>query len=145
MDNVVLANGSRGNSRLKSFLRNLNSLEDCDREVLAIANALRENKGLVELHMTYDLDQSYVLRVTWNAVCNSLKTHPTLEVLNLWSRNPTLEVLNLWSRDPTLEVLNLWSRDTPLPPAVLKTRVQALVDMMKVNMLIQYHTLGFLL
>jgi hypothetical protein len=46
-DNFVLADGLRGNSRLKSLiLRFCNNLE-VDREALAIACALNENKGLV--------------------------------------------------------------------------------------------------
>jgi hypothetical protein len=54
----------------------------------------------------------------WNAICGSLETHPTLQVLHLWARR----------------------RGAPfLTPAVLKSRVQALVDMMKVN--ISMHTL----
>jgi hypothetical protein len=48
---------------------------------------------------------------TWNAVCDSLKTHPTLEVLDLG--------------------LKFWFLD--LAPAVLRSRIQALLDMLKVN------------
>jgi hypothetical protein len=54
----------------------------------------------------------------WDAICGSLETHPTLQVLHLWSRRGGAPLLT---------------------PAVLKSRVQALVDMMKVNMSI--HTL----
>jgi hypothetical protein len=49
---------------------------------------------------------------TWDAICDSLKAHPTLDVLNLWSTSV---------------------------PAVIISRIQALVDMMKVNMSI--HTI----
>jgi hypothetical protein len=45
---------------------------------------------------------------TWVVVCDSLKTHPTLEILSLLSNRV-------------------------FPPAELKPWVQALVDMMKVN------------
>ncbi len=77
IDSVVLANGLRGNSRLKSLkLRISYNSEDGNREVLAIADALRENKGLVSL--TYGSRRS---DETWDAVCDSLKTHPTLKVL----------------------------------------------------------------
>jgi hypothetical protein len=48
---------------------------------------------------------------TWYVVCDSLKTHPTLQVLKLERMHSFLLAL-----------------------AVLKSRVQALVDMMKVNM-----------
>jgi hypothetical protein len=118
-DNFVLADGLRGNSRLKILTLSLSS--DCDvgnQEVLAIAGALKENKGLVDLVLvTY-----YGYRVseeTWGAVCDSLKTHPTLEVLNICATNR--------------------SGVAPLATAVLKSRMQALVDMLKVNMSI--HTL----
>jgi hypothetical protein len=47
--------------------------------------------------------------VAWGAVCDSLKAHPTLEVLNL-----------------------LTTGGMALAPAVLKSRIQALVNMMKV-------------
>jgi hypothetical protein len=81
IDNFVLTNGLRGNSHLKSlkprFSRNL---EVRDRQVLAIAGALRENKGLVDL----DLQSSHSVNdETWGAICDSLETHPTLEVLDL--------------------------------------------------------------
>jgi hypothetical protein len=46
MDTTVLADGLRGNSRLKSFKPHINQ------ELLAIASALRENKGLVDLRLT---------------------------------------------------------------------------------------------
>jgi hypothetical protein len=59
---------------------------------------------------------------TWNAVCDSLKTHPTLQVLKL-----------------RLEVRPLGV--APLALAVLKSRIQALVDMLKVNKSI--HTICF--
>jgi hypothetical protein len=57
---------------------------------------------------------------TWEAVCDSLKTHPTLQVLNMqWSL----------AGGPL----------APLAPAALKSQIQALVDMLKVNTLI--HTI----
>jgi hypothetical protein len=80
IDNVVLADGLRGNSRLKSLTaRFSNNAEVSDRELLAIAGALRENKGLVDL----DLSCLRLKDDTWDTVCESIKTHPTLEVLNL--------------------------------------------------------------
>jgi hypothetical protein len=56
---------------------------------------------------------------TWDAVCNSLKTHPTLQILNL----------------PASQSF----RGASLASAVLKSRIQVLLDMMKVNMTI--HTI----
>jgi hypothetical protein len=118
MDSSVFVNGLRQNSRLKSlkpFITH-NRAGDGNQEVLLIAGALKENKGLVELDFIEDFwgmsDE------TWNAVCDSLKTHPTLEVLKLGPG----------SRPPR-----------PWLPAVLKSRIQALVDMLKVNMSI--HTI----
>jgi hypothetical protein len=108
IDDVVLADGLRGNSRLKSFSKDFS--EDFDvgnRKGLAIANALRENKGLVELSPLFGFHAN---DETWGAICDSLKTHPTLEVLDLLGREPP-----------------------PMAPDVTTSRIQALVDMMKVN------------
>jgi hypothetical protein len=80
-----------------------------NQEVLAIAGALRENKGLVELTLWNHFKMS---DETWDEVCDSLKTHPTLEVLKLFSK--------------------------VLVPDIT-FRIQALLDMMKVNMSI--HTI----
>jgi hypothetical protein len=115
IDYSVLANGLSGNSRLKS-LRLRVSRDAGNQELLAIAGALRENKGLVDLDLGHDFIMS---DETWYAVCDSLKTHPTLQVLNLRSIQ--------------------WPSEVPLPPAVLNSRIQALVDMLKVNTLI--HTI----
>jgi hypothetical protein len=108
VDNVVLANGLRGNSRLQSLSRHFSSgSEDGNREIFAIAGALRENKGLVELNLVC---QGFRLSdETWGAICDSLETHPKLEILDLRSGGV-------------------------LTPAELKFRIQALADMMKVNM-----------
>jgi hypothetical protein len=103
IDNSVLADGLRGNSHLKSlslWISSTTNLEVDNREGVAIAGALRENKGLVELK----LGSYWVSDETWDAVCDSLKTNPTLEVLQL------------------------------VAPAVLESRIQALVNMVKVNM-----------
>jgi hypothetical protein len=111
IDNFVLADGLRGNSRLK-ILRPLFSCSDevRRREVLAIAGALRENKGLVDLHlMCHDLGMN---GDTWGAICDSLKAHPTLEVLHIC-------------------LISTF--------ALLKSGIQKLVDMVKVNMAI--HTI----
>jgi hypothetical protein len=110
IDNSVLVNGLRGNSRLKSLRPRLSSTpDDGIRERLAIAGALKENRGLVDLGLRYGRN---VTDETWDAVCDSLKAHPTLEVLDLRSR----------------EV-----------PSLLKSRIRALMEMMKVNMSI--HTI----
>jgi hypothetical protein len=111
IDNFVLANGLRGNISLKSLKLRIFSNHDVgNQELHAIAGALRENKGLVAFTLT-----CFGFRVndeTWGAICDSLKTHPTLEVLDLRGaiNNPTTA------------------------PAVLKFWIQALVNMLKVNM-----------
>jgi hypothetical protein len=114
IDNLVLANGLRGNSRLKSL--RLRTLSSPDQELLAIADALRENKGLANLDLRHGFTMS---DESWNAVCDSLNTHPTLKVLNLYTDEGGL-----------------------LAPAVLKSRIQALVDMLKVNMSMHIIDLG---
>jgi hypothetical protein len=101
IDYSVLANGFRGNTRLKSLRARMWS----SRKLLAIADALKENKGLVDLNLG---PSSTMSDETWDVVCDSLKTQPTLEILNL-------------------------------PAALVATRIQALVDMMKANMSI--HTI----
>jgi hypothetical protein len=117
IDNFVLSNGLRGNSRLKSLTPSYSNFPDArNQELLAIANALRENKGLVDLNLSCCLLNDEA----WGAVCDSLKTHPTLQILQLQPTQP------FYGRPP-------------LPPAVLKFRIQALVDMLKVNMSI--HTI----
>jgi hypothetical protein len=60
-----------------------------------------------------------------DAICDSLKTHPTLQVLKLGSHN-------IGSMPQAAQL-------APLPPEVLKSRLQALVGMLKVNTVI--HTL----
>jgi hypothetical protein len=56
---------------------------------------------------------------TWGATCDSLETHPTLEVL---------------------EFRKLYANHSFAAPSVITSRVQALVDMLKGNMSI--HTIG---
>jgi hypothetical protein len=111
MDCSVLAHALRGNSRLQSLAPHLSYNSAVrNQELLAIAGALGENKGLVELDLKHQLGMS---NETWDAVCDSLQTHPTLQVLNLWS----------------MQVFG----GTPSASAVLKSRIQALVDMVQVN------------
>jgi hypothetical protein len=115
IDYSVLVDGLRGNSRLKSFSPDFS--EDFDvgvgnRQGLAFADAVRENKGLVELSLKW---RSFVLHETWSAVCESLKTHPTLEILNVLAPS-----------------INVWNRPPPAPD-VITSRMGVLVDMMKVN------------
>jgi hypothetical protein len=111
IDNFVLANGLRGNSSLKSLIPRISySPENGNQELLAIAGALKENKGLVSLTCGFTMSDE-----EWDAVCDSLETHPTLEVLDLRSREGFMA------------------------PAELKSRIQALADMIKVNMSI--HTI----
>jgi hypothetical protein len=115
IDYSVLADGLRGNSRLKSLRPRISSKEeDGNRQVLAIAGALRENKGLVELYLSCFMYGPRTISVsdeTWGAICDSLETHPTLEVLDLSA------------------VFN----DATTTAAVVKFRVQAILDMMKMN------------
>jgi hypothetical protein len=114
VDNIVLANGLRGNSRLKSLRPRLsNSPEVGNQQVLAIAGALKENKSLVDLY----LSSYWVNNETWDAICDSLKTHPTLEVLDL----------------------RVSYTNTSTASAVITSRMQALANMLEVNMSI--HTL----
>jgi hypothetical protein len=110
IDNFVLADGLRENSRLDCWrLRFSRNLEVCHRQVLAIAGALRENKGIVNLDLT--LPAINMSDETWDEVCDSLKAHPTIEILDL----------------RTMDIL-------ALAPAALNSRIQALVNMLKVNM-----------
>jgi hypothetical protein len=110
-DNFALADGLRGNSRLKGLRPRLSMRpEDGNQELLAIANALKENRGLVRLDVCYGF---YVNDKTWDAVCDSLKTHPTLQILDLSS----------------IQTFGA----AALSPAVVKSRIQALVVMLKMN------------
>jgi hypothetical protein len=114
IDNSVLADGLRGNSRLERFTpRIFTSPEDSDRQFIAIAGALQENKGLVELNLNGSRD--IMNDEAWGAICNSLKAHPTLELL---------------------DIRGVFGVAAPAP-VVLESRIQALLDMMKVNMSIQ--------
>jgi hypothetical protein len=111
IDNVVLADGLRGNSRLKSLRPCFSRDFDIrDGEVLAIAGALKENKGLVDLDLPFH--GFVVYDETWDAICDSFKTHLTLEVLDF-------------------RIYNFLG--------LVISRIHALVDMMKVNMSI--HTI----
>jgi hypothetical protein len=121
LDNCILADGLRGNSRLTNLrvLCYTSTNEAGNREVLAIMSALRENKGLANLAIRLDLTMS---EESWGAVCDLLETltHPTLQVLDL-------ETIQSIGVDPAL----LNSR--------IPVLIQALVDMLKVNMSI--HTI----
>jgi hypothetical protein len=110
IDNIVIADGLRGNSRLKLFRALISSSPENDgnRQALAIAGALGENKGLIELNLGYG---RRVNDETWGAICDSVKKHPTLEVFNF---------------QPTFN-------DRTMTPAALTSRIQALVNMLKVN------------
>jgi hypothetical protein len=118
IDNLVLADGLRGNSRLKVFRANISRSRGVGNQaLLAIAGAVKESRGLVDLDLSYRFD---VNDETWGAVCDSLKTHPTLEVLNLQTMRTVGGV-------------------GTLAPAVVQSRIQTLVNMLKVNMSI--HTI----
>jgi hypothetical protein len=104
----------RGNSRLKTFKPRISTTnQDAGyRQVLAIAGALKENKGLVDLNLNCAFMMSNKI---WDVVYDSVKTHPTLQVLHLLDGEATLA------------------------SAMLKVRLQTLVDMLKVSLLI--HTI----
>jgi hypothetical protein len=120
IDNFVLADGLRGNCRLKNLATYIsNDRGVCDEKILAIAGTLRENKGLVDLMLSHDFTMN---NETWDAFCDSLKTHPALQVLNLHG-------IQAHGGGPL----------APLAPSVLKSQIQALVDMLKVNTLM--HTI----
>ncbi len=111
IDPFLLPNGLRGNSRLKSFSLYLSgNLDIHNRELLAIADAIRENKGLIEWHLTCNGD-IVMNDETWGVICDSLKTHPTLEVLDL------------------CEIYH----GATTTPAVITSRIQVLLGMMEVN------------
>jgi hypothetical protein len=119
--NLVVASGLGGNSRLKSLkLRISSNLEVGHREVLAIADALKENKGLVDLDIIQD--DFRLNGETWGAIFDSLKAHPTLEVLDLSGGG----FANPFANPRIRRVAHT-------------SRIQALLDMMKVNMSI--HTI----
>jgi hypothetical protein len=112
IDNLILTNGLRGNSRLKSLTPSYSCNPSVgNQELLATASALRENGGLVDLNLRHGFSMS---NETWGAICDSLKTHPTLQVVDLQENDIHEEPL--------------------APPAVLEFRIQALLDMMNVNM-----------
>jgi hypothetical protein len=120
IDSSILANGLRGNSRLKSLRPRISNHRDAgNRDILAIAGGLKENRGLVDLNLMHERTMS---DETWDAVCDSVETHPTLEVLDL-------RRTGLFGMAPLPQ----------LARALLKSRIQALVDMLKVNMSI--HTI----
>jgi hypothetical protein len=116
IDYSVLANGLRGNSRLKSMCNDTNA-KVSDEDLLAIAAALKENKGLVNLNLTYYVRVS---DESWDAVCDSLKTHPTLEHFTFRTKYAAAS----------------------LAPAVLMCRLQALIDMLKMNTTMQTIDVG---
>jgi hypothetical protein len=113
IDYSILVNGLRGNSRLKHFKHFFYKSSVSDREIVAIAGALRENKGLVKLELSFH--HSSMNDETWGAMCASLTTRPKVEVLDLTHGEQTMA------------------------PDVITSRTQAVTDMIKVNTSI--HTL----
>jgi hypothetical protein len=108
IDYSVLADGLRGNSRLKSLTNPIFRNRDAaNQELLAIAGVQKENKGLVDLDLIHSFTMS---DETWGVTCDSLETHPTLQVLDLRA-GPQATA-----------------------PKWLKSRIQTLVDMLKVNL-----------
>jgi hypothetical protein len=81
IDYSVLANGLRGNSRLKSLsVESSSSPVVAHQDILGIAGSLKDNKGLVDFNLWQPLPMS---DETWDAICDSLTTHPTFEVLSI--------------------------------------------------------------
>jgi hypothetical protein len=108
LETFLIADGLRRNSRLKSFCPYFSGdFEIANRQVLAISDALRENRGLVYMNIR----SGQLTEIRWGAIYDSLKTHPTLEILNL----------------------HLAHCDGRIVPAVLTVRIQALLSMMEVN------------
>jgi hypothetical protein len=109
-DNFALADGLRGNSRLESFNPLLSGdFEIGNRQLLEISDALEINKGLLKLKVC--IDRRRLSYETWDAFWDSLKTHLTLEVLDLST------ILNYATTNQV----------------AITSRVQALLGMMKVN------------
>jgi hypothetical protein len=76
---------------------------------------LKENNGLVDLNLSdLHVGRTRVIDETWVAVCDSLKTHPTLQVLDFQQMHSFGEA--------------------PPSPALLKSQIQALLDMVNLNM-----------
>jgi hypothetical protein len=108
----------RGNSRLKRLSPTIfNGPQDGNRQVLALAGALRENIGLVELNLCALQTGLLEKPEAWSAICDSLETHPTLEILNL----------------------SATFTDATMASAVLISRILAIVKMLKVSLSI--HTI----
>jgi hypothetical protein len=82
IDNLHLSDGLRGNSHLKSWSPRLSGRETGNQKVLAIAVALKENKGLVDLSLLHNFP---MIDEAWDAICDCLKTDPALELLCLRS------------------------------------------------------------
>jgi hypothetical protein len=124
IDYSVLAGrlGSRGNTSLKRLAPCSSSgIADQNQQLQGIAGYLRQYRGLIELNVSwYDAG---INDETWDAICDSLKAHPTLAVLELSSASTE----KYYTRPPGV-------------PAVITSRVQALVDMLKVNSII--HTIS---
>jgi hypothetical protein len=108
IDYCVLADGLRGNTRLKSFRPEITvhsngmDRDTADRELLAIADALRENQGLVDLN----LYSSSMTDETYSVVCNSLKAHPTLEVLGLESFGPMRPLVDMMKVNTSIHTIH---------------------------------------
>jgi hypothetical protein len=113
IDSYIPAGGLRGTCRLRSLTQNISSNQD----FLPITRALRENKGLVDLHFWHEYDFC-ISDETWDAVCDSLKTHPTLKLLRLGPKHAAVG-------------------GALLAPAVLTYRIQALVNILKVHTIVQ--------
>jgi hypothetical protein len=106
VDPFHLANELHGISRLISFRTYFSRDFDIhNQQLLAIADAIRENKGLIEYGYIGMNGER------WGVICDSFKTHPTLEVLDV-------------------SEINI---DATTIPAVITSRVQALFGMMEVN------------
>jgi hypothetical protein len=113
MDTLGLADALRGNDSVKALtLRGSygNAANDLV-AIRALAHALEDNHGLVRL----DMSNRVISTENWKALCQSLQTHPTLEVLILRTTTSSID-----RRDPGFK-----DRRT--------SRMRHLEEMLKVN------------
>jgi hypothetical protein len=119
IDTCLLADALRGNTSVKALtLRCSYGNAAKDRVAIrALVQGLEQNRGLVRL----DLSNRVVNNENWKALCKSIKTHPSLEVLGLRTTTSSTE-----RRDPEFKITG-------------KNRMLDLEEMLKVNTLM--HTI----
>jgi hypothetical protein len=113
IDTGILADALRGNTSVKALTLRC-SYGNAAKDLVAIgtlARALEKNRGLVRL----DMSNRVISNDNWKALCQSLKAHPTLEVLGLRTTTSSAE-----RRDPDFN-------------ATRTHRMRGLEGMLKVN------------